>query len=77
MNKDTIKGTANEWMGKAKQQWAKLGDTDFALLEEGKRQEFLGRVEKNYGRTKEEAEKELSSFEQACGCSISSKKNAA
>src|SRR5215469_1565785 len=69
MNKDTMQGNWEEFKGKAKQKWAKLGDTDFKLLEEGKRQEFAGRLQKVYGKTEEEAEKALKAFEQSCGCS--------
>lgn len=63
MNKDTIQGNWEQLKGKAKQQWAKLGDTDFDLLAEGKSQEFAGRLQEVYGKTKEQAEEEVKQFQ--------------
>lgn len=77
MNKDTIQGNWEELKGKAKQQWAKLGDTDLQLLAEGKVQEFSGKVQKTYGKSKEIADKEIRDFEESCGCSSKSKYDAA
>ena len=71
MNKDTIEGNWEEIKGKAKQQWAKLGDTDFSLYNEGKLQEFSGKIQAAYGKSKEEAEKEIKAFKDSCGCSSS------
>ncbi len=71
MNKDTIEGNWEQLKGKAKQQWAKIGDTDFELLAKGKRQEFAGKIQEAYGKTKEAAENEISEFEKNCGCSSS------
>lgn len=76
MNKDTIQGNWEEFKGKAKQKWAKIGDTDLELLGKGKAQEFSGRIQQAYGRTKEEAEQEIRDFEKSCGCSSSSNKAA-
>jgi len=76
MNKDTIEGNWEQFKGKAKQQWAKIGDTDFELLAKGKRQEFAGKIQEAYGKTKDAAEKELSDFEKSCGCSSNSDKAA-
>ncbi len=76
MNKDQIEGNWEQFKGKAKQKWAKLGDTDFSLYTEGKRQEFAGKIQEAYGKTKEETEKELSEFEKSCGCSSSDNKAA-
>ncbi|MBI1301750.1 MAG: CsbD family protein [Alphaproteobacteria bacterium] len=73
MNKDTMKGNWEQFKGKAKQQWAKLGDNDLALLAEGKAQEFSGKIQEAYGRSKDEADKEIKEFERNCGCSFSDK----
>ena len=48
-----LKGNWNELKGKAKQQYADLTDDDLAY-EEGKDDEFLGRLQKKIGKTKEE-----------------------
>lgn len=63
MNKDTIQGNWEQLKGKAKQQWAKLGDTDFKLLAEGKSQEFAGRLQEVYGKTKDQADEEVREFQ--------------
>jgi len=72
MNKDTIEGNWEQFKGMAKQKWGKLTDNDLTLLK-GKREEFLGKVQTAYGKSRDEAEKELKEFEQNCGCSSSDK----
>lgn len=76
MNKDTIQGKWKELEGKAKQKWAKLGDTDFSLFAEGKVEEFSGKIQNAYGKSKDEANKEIREFEESCGCSSSDNKAA-
>jgi len=73
MNSDTIQGQWEQIKGKAKQQWAKIGDTDLALLAEGKTQEFAGKIQEVYGKSKDEAHQEIRDFEKSCGCSSSNK----
>lgn len=51
-----LKGTFNELKGKIKQQYADLTDDDL-LYEEGKDDEWMGRVQKKTGKTKEELAK--------------------
>lgn len=76
MNKNTIQGDWEKIKGKAKQQWAKLGDTDFDLYAKGKVQEFSGSIQKAYGKTQDEADKEIKKFEESCGCSSADNKAA-
>lgn len=76
MNKDTIQGNWEQFKGKAKQKWAKLGDTDLELLAKGKAQEFSGKIQEVYGKSKDEAEKEIRDFETSCGCSSNDNKAA-
>jgi uncharacterized protein YjbJ (UPF0337 family) len=64
MNKDQAEGTWNEFVGKVKQQWSKLTDDDIGLLK-GKTQEFYGKVQKEYGISKEEVETKLKEFDKA------------
>lgn len=73
MNKDTIQGNWEQFKGKAKQKWAKIGDTDLELLGKGKAQEFAGKIQEAYGHTKEKAESEIAEFEKSCGCSSSNR----
>ena len=61
MNKDEMKGDWEQFKGKAKQKWSMLGDKDFDLYQQGKRQEFAGKIQETYGKSKEAAEKELAS----------------
>ena len=51
MNEDIIKG-------KAKEKWGELTNDDLDIIE-GKRDQLAGKIRKKYGRTKEEAEKEI------------------
>lgn len=62
MNKLEIKGNWNETAGKIKQQYANLTDDDL-LLEKGKEEELLGRLQKKLGKTKEEVQKIISKFQ--------------
>jgi uncharacterized protein YjbJ (UPF0337 family) len=61
MNWDQVQGQMKQIRGKIKQKWAKLTDDDLALLA-GKKDEFLGRLQKHYGYEKDDAERELDDF---------------
>jgi uncharacterized protein YjbJ (UPF0337 family) len=61
MNWDEIKGDWKQLSGKVKSQWAKLTDDDLAFIN-GKREELAGKLQKHYGQTKEEAEKQIDNF---------------
>ena len=58
MNWDRVSGNWKQIAGKAKQKWAKLTDDDLTYID-GKRQEFVGRVQERYGIQKDEAEKQV------------------
>jgi len=51
-----LKGTWNETKGKLKQKFAELTDND-VMMEEGKQDELLGRLQIKLGKTKEELHK--------------------
>lgn len=55
MNKLTIQGNWKELAGKLKQKFAELSDDD-VLFQEGKEEEFLGKLQAKLGKTKEEVE---------------------
>jgi uncharacterized protein YjbJ (UPF0337 family) len=61
MNWDHIQGRIKEVGGKVKSKWAKLTDDDIKLLD-GKKDEFLGKLQQKYGYKKDEAERELDGF---------------
>lgn len=55
-NLTELKGNWNETKGKLKQKFAILTDNDL-LLEDGKEDEMLGRIQTKLGKTKEEIQK--------------------
>ena len=59
MNSAELKGNWNQTKGKLKQKFAALTDNDL-LLEEGKEDELLGRLQTKLGKTKEEIHKLIS-----------------
>jgi uncharacterized protein YjbJ (UPF0337 family) len=65
MNWDQIKGDWKQFKGKVKEKWGKLTDDDLQVIG-GKKDQLLGRLQKEYGYTKEQAEKELNEFCRTC-----------
>lgn len=65
MNRDIFSGQWNEVKGKIKEKWGKLTDDDLTQIE-GKRDRFLGVLQKRYGYAKDQAEKELKAWEETC-----------
>ena len=55
-NLTELKGDWNVTKGKLKQKFAELTESDF-LLEEGKHDEMLGRIQVKLGKTKEEVQR--------------------
>lgn len=62
MNEDRISGNWKQFKGKVKEQWGKLTDDDMDVVE-GKRDQLAGRIQERYGYNKEQAEKELKTWE--------------
>jgi uncharacterized protein YjbJ (UPF0337 family) len=56
-----FKGSWNEVKGKLKQKYGQLTDDDLAFAE-GKEDEFLGRLQKRLGKSKEELRMEIESM---------------
>jgi uncharacterized protein YjbJ (UPF0337 family) len=65
MNWDQIKGDWKQFQGKVKEKWGKLTDDDLQVIS-GKKDQLLGKLQKQYGYTKEQAEKELNDFCRTC-----------
>jgi uncharacterized protein YjbJ (UPF0337 family) len=61
MNKDTVEGNWMQFKGKVKEQWGKLTDDDLDIIA-GKRDQLLGRIQERHGITKDEAEKQLNTW---------------
>jgi len=53
MDKMEVKGNWNEWKGKLKQEYGYLTDDDL-VYEEGKDDEFWGRIQKKTGKAKDD-----------------------
>jgi uncharacterized protein YjbJ (UPF0337 family) len=58
MNRDTLKGQWMQVKGKIREQWGKLTDDDLDKIQ-GNAEMLLGKIQEHYGRTREQAEKEL------------------
>jgi uncharacterized protein YjbJ (UPF0337 family) len=61
MDKLEIKGNWNKWKGKIKQAYADITDDDIKY-EEGKDDEWLGRMQKKTGKTRDDLIKWLKSL---------------
>lgn len=62
MNKDILKGSWKELTGSIKEKWGKLTDEHLTEID-GKREQLVGKIQKEYGITKDEAEAQVSEFE--------------
>ncbi|MGV2977909.1 CsbD family protein [Roseibium alexandrii] len=58
MNWDQIEGNWKEFKGKAQAQWGKLTDDEIDRVD-GRRTELAGLIQQKYGKTREEAEREV------------------
>lgn len=61
MNSDQIQGQWKQLMGEAKVQWGKLTDDDLRQID-GDRDKLIGKLQEKYGKTREEAEKEVADW---------------
>ncbi|HBN7326897.1 TPA: CsbD family protein [Escherichia coli] len=62
MNKDEAGDNWKQFKGKVKEQWGKLTDDDMTIIE-GKRDQLVGKIQERYGYQKDQAEKEVDSWE--------------
>ncbi|HDY2027672.1 TPA: CsbD family protein [Escherichia coli] len=62
MNKGEAGGNWKQFKGKVKEQWGKLTDDDMTIIE-GKRDQLVGKIQERYGYQKDQAEKEVDSWE--------------
>ena len=62
MNRDIFEGNWKQIKGKVKQHWGRLTDDRLDMIA-GKRDELAGEIQKAYGITREEAEKQMKEFE--------------
>ena len=62
MNQTTMKGKWNQMKGDAKKKWGNLTDDDLQQIE-GDRDKLVGKIQERYGKSKEEAEREVDGWE--------------
>ena len=58
MNRDQMEGNWKQFTGSAKEQWGKLTDDDLDVVA-GKREQLEGKIQERYGKSKDEAKKEV------------------
>jgi uncharacterized protein YjbJ (UPF0337 family) len=58
MNRDTLKGQWMQLKGKVRQQWGQLTDDEIDQMQ-GNSEMLIGRIQERYGRSREEAEREV------------------
>ena len=61
MNREQFEGNWHQLKGKIKEKWGKLTDDDMTRIN-GKYEQFLGALQKKYGYTREQAERESSTW---------------
>lgn len=66
MNRDRIQGNWKQLTGKVKEQWGKLTDDQIDVIA-GMRDQLAGKLQESYGITKDEAEWQITSFEDRNG----------
>ncbi|MBA3972216.1 MAG: CsbD family protein [Bacteroidetes bacterium] len=61
MNWDQFEGNWTQFKGTVQKQWGKLTNDELDVID-GRREELVGRIQKQYGVSKEEAEKQVDEF---------------
>ena len=62
MNWDRIEGNWKQFKGNVKTQWGKLTDDDLDVIA-GRRDRLAGKIQETYGIAKDEAERQLTDWE--------------
>jgi uncharacterized protein YjbJ (UPF0337 family) len=61
MNQDILKGQWKQLQGRVRKQWARLTDDDIGQIK-GDREVLLGKLQEYYGKSRDEAERELDNW---------------
>jgi uncharacterized protein YjbJ (UPF0337 family) len=64
MNWDRVEGNWKKFSGKVREHWGKLTDDDLDVIE-GRRETLSGRIQEIYGISQDEAERQISRFEES------------
>ncbi len=67
MNEYRIKGNWNELKGKVKEKWAELTDDELERID-GETDQLIGAIQKRYGRSLDEARREVNSWRTTTNC---------
>lgn len=67
MTWDEVKGQWKQLKGEVQQQWGKLTPDDVDIVA-GKREKLIGKIQERYGIAKEEAEKQVTDFQESYRC---------
>lgn len=62
MNWERISANWAHWKGRVRERWGRLSDDELANVA-GRREQLAGRIEKAYGLTREEAERQIRNWE--------------
>jgi uncharacterized protein YjbJ (UPF0337 family) len=62
VNWEQTKGKWNQMKGAVKKQWGKLTDDDLTVIA-GRRDQLVGKIQERYGIAKEEADKQVKTWE--------------
>lgn len=62
MNADILKGKWRQLKGQARQKWGELTDDDLDRIS-GSREELVGAIQERYGKSRDEAEKEVDTWQ--------------
>ena len=64
MNREALKGNWTQLRGRIRIQWGKLTDDQLDVIE-GRRDLLLGKLQESYGVTEEEADRQVTAWEDA------------
>jgi uncharacterized protein YjbJ (UPF0337 family) len=64
MNRDYLRGNWNQLKGRVRRQWGKLTDDEVDIIR-GDQEILIGKIQEHYGRSREEAEREVRAWLEA------------
>lgn len=71
---DVIEGNWKILKGKVKEKWGKLTDDDIDVIS-GSKDQLVGKLQKQYGYAKQDAEREVQDFMRSCDSDCSTKES--
>lgn len=65
MNWDSVQGSWKELKGKVREKWGRLTDDEIDVIA-GRRDQLEGTIQRVYGKTKDEAKRDVNDFCNTC-----------